>query len=499
VEGLERKWWTLIAVCTAIFMLLLDITVVNVALPDMQRDLDASFAQLQWVVDAYALTLATTVLAAGSLADLFGRRRVFTMGLVVFTAASFACGIATDAGVLIAARAVQGVGGGIMFAVSLALLANAFHGRERGTAFGIWGATTGAAVAIGPLVGGVLTEWAGWRWIFFVNIPIGIAAIFVTMVRVDESKNPNAGRVDWFGTAALTGSLFLLVYGLLQGNEKGWSSGLILGCLIGAVLLLAVFAAIELTRRDPMLDLRLFRGSGFVGAQVAAFAISSSIFAAFLYLTLYLQNVLGYSPLAAGLRFLPLSLAAFVVAAVSGNLTSRVSARWLMGAGLAIIAVSLLLMARVEPDSSWTLLLPGFILAGIGVGLTNPALASTAVSVVSPERSGMASGTNSTFRQVGIATGIAGLGALFQSTIASKLTAPGGSAPSHDLVAGVASGAFPPEIAQQARVAFVDSLSSILTIAAIAALAGSVLVVVLLRGVKPPQGGPAQGEAPAAE
>ena len=205
MEGLERKWWTLIAVCTAIFMLLLDITVVNVALPDIQRDLDASFAQLQWVVDAYALTLATTVLAAGSLADLFGRRRVFTIGLVLFTVASFGCGIANDAGVLIGARAVQGVGGGIMFAVSLALLANAFHGRERGTAFGIWGATTGAAVAIGPLVGGVLTEWAGWRWIFFVNIPIGIAAIVVTLLRVDESKSPGSARVDWLGTAALTG------------------------------------------------------------------------------------------------------------------------------------------------------------------------------------------------------------------------------------------------------------------------------------------------------
>ena len=333
MERLERKWWTLIAVCTAIFMLLLDITVVNVALPDMQRDLDASFAQLQWVVDAYALTLATTVLAAGSLADIFGRRRVFTMGLVLFTAASFACGIANDAGLLIAARAVQGVGGGIMFAVSLALLANAFQGRDRGTAFGIWGATTGAAVAIGPLVGGVLTEWAGWRWIFFVNIPIGVAAIVLTLMRVDESKSPHPGRVDWLGTAALTSSLFLLVYGLLQGNQEGWSSTLIRFCLIGAVVLMAVFVVIELTRRDPMLDIRLFRGAGFVGAQIAAFSISASIFAAFLYLTLYLQNVLGYSPLAAGLRFLPLSLAAFVVAAISGNLTSRVSARWLMGGG----------------------------------------------------------------------------------------------------------------------------------------------------------------------
>ena len=384
MQGLERKWWTLIAVCTAIFMLLLDITVVNVALPDIQRDLHASFAQLQWVVDAYALTLATTVLAAGSLADRFGRRLVFTIGLVVFTVASFACGVAGTAGVLIAARAVQGIGGGIMFATSLALLANAFHGRERGTAFGIWGATTGAAVAIGPLVGGVLTESAGWRWIFFVNVPIGIAAVIGTVLRVDESRDPAQGRVDWLGTASLTGFLFLLVYGLLQGNEKGWSSSTILACLIGAAALFAVFLAVELTQRRPMLDIRLFRQGGFLGAQIAAFAISASIFSVFIYLTLYLQNVLGYSPLAAGARFLPLTLFAFVVAAISGNLTSRVPARWLMGAGLAIIGVSLLLMARVDTSSAWTVLLPGFALAGIGVGLTNPALASTAVSVVPP-------------------------------------------------------------------------------------------------------------------
>src|SRR4029079_14933925 len=263
---------------------------------------------------------------------------------------------------------------------------------------------------------------------------------------------------------------------LLQVSERGVSVTLIRSCLIGAVVLLVAFLVTPPTPPGPMLDLRLFRGAGFVGAQIAAFSISASIFAAFLYLTLYLQNVLGYSPLAAGLRFLPLSLAAFVVAAISGNLTSPVSARWLMGAGLAIIGVSLLLMARIDSDSGWTLLLPGFVLGGIGIGLTNPALASTAVSVGTPERSGMASGTNSTFRQVGIATGIAGLGALFQSTIASKLTLPDGTAPAPDLVAGVASGGFPPSIAPQARAAFVDSLGSILTIAAIVALAGAVLV-----------------------
>ena len=382
--GLERKWWTLIAVCTAIFMLLLDITVVNVALPDMQRDLDASFAQLQWVVDAYALTLATTVLAAGSLADLFGRRLVFTIGLVLFTVASFACGIAGNAGVLIGARAVQGVGGGIMFAVSLALLANAFHGRERGTAFGIWGATTGAAVAIGPLVGGVLTEWAGWRWIFFVNIPIGIAAIVRDDVAGRRVEEPAAGPGRLARDGCADGIAIPARLRVAAGQREG--------------LVERAHPLLPDRRRRAARGVRRDRAratrsdarrpavpeAGFVGAQIAAFAISASIFSAFLYLTLYLQNVLGYSPLAAGLRFLPLSLAAFVVAAISGNLTSRVSARWLMGAGLAIIGVSLLLMARVDADSGWTVLLPGFVLGGIGIGLTNPALASTAVSVVPP-------------------------------------------------------------------------------------------------------------------
>ncbi len=489
MQVLGRKWWTLIAVCTAIFMLLLDITVVNVALPDLQRELHASFAQLQWVVDVYALTLATTVLAAGSLADLFGRRLVFTIGLAVFTIASFACGIADSAGVLIGARAVQGVGGGIMFATSLALLANAFHGRERGTAFGIWGATTGAAVAIGPLVGGILTESAGWRSIFFINVPIGIVAVIGTILRVDESRDPAHGRVDWLGTASLTGTLFLLVYGLLQGNQKGWSSPLILGCLISAGVLLVLFVAVELGQRRPMLEVRLFLGGGFLGAQIAALAISASIFSVFLYLTLYLQNVLGYSPLAAGARFLPLTLFAFVVAAISGNLTSRVPARWLMGAGLAIIGVALLLMARVDSSSGWTVLLPGFVLGGIGVGLTNPALASTAVSVVPPERSGMASGTNTTFRQIGIATGIAALGALFQSSIGSKLTSLTGTRPDRDVITAVASGQFPQSLAQPARTAFIDSLGTILTVGAIVALAGSALVFVLFRGHRPHHGG----------
>jgi len=491
MRGLERKWWTLIVVCTAVFMLLLDITVVNVALPNMQRDLDASFSQLQWVVDAYALALATVVLTAGSLSDLLGRRLVFAAGLVVFSAASAACGAAPTAGFLIGARAAQGLGGAIMFATSLALIAGAFQGRERGRAFGIWGATIGAAAAIGPLVGGLLTEGLGWRWIFFVNVPIGAAAVVAALVQLQESRDPTRARIDVTGTLALTGTLFLLVYGLLQGNDKGWSSATILGCLAGSAALAVVFALWELRTPGPMLDVRLFARPGFLGAQISAFALSSAMFSIFLYLTLYLQNVLGYGPLGAGVRFLPLSLASFVVAAVTGNLISRVQVRWLLGVGLAVCGVSLVLMARVHADSGWTVLLAGFLLGGVGIGIVNPSLASAAVGVVPPERSGMASGTNNTFRQVGIATGIAGLGALFEGRISSHLTSALGHSPGHGLVAGVAAGAFPPGIAGPARGAFVSGLHALLLVAAAVAFAGAISSLVLFRGFRVHQHAPA--------
>jgi EmrB/QacA subfamily drug resistance transporter len=488
MRGLERKWWTLIVVCTAVFMLLLDITVVNVALPSLQRDLHASFSQLQWVVDAYALALATVVLTAGSLADLVGRRLVFAVGLAVFAGASAACGASSSAGFLIGARAAQGLGGAIMFATSLALIANAFHGRERGFAFGIWGATIGAAAATGPLVGGLLTEGLGWRWIFFVNVPIGIAAVAGAVLGVDESRDPARARIDVPGTAALTGALFLLVYGLLQGNGKGWSSTTIVGCLVGAAALAVAFVVLELASRDPMLDVRLFARSGFVGAQIGAFAVSFAMFSIFLYLTLYLQNVLGYGPLGAGVRFLPLSLAAFVVSAIAGNLTSRVPMRLLLGTGLAVCGVSLLLMARVSAGSGWTVLLAGFVVGGVGIGIVNPALASAAVGVAPTERSGMASGANNTFRQVGIATGIAALGALFEGRISAHLTKALGHDPGHGVVTRVASGSFPAAFAGPAREAFVSGLRSLLIAAAIVAFTGALLCVVLLRGYRAQHG-----------
>src|ERR1700677_3552047 len=302
---MERKWWTLIAVCVAIFMLLLDITVVNVALPDIQRSLHSSFSDLQWVVNAYALTLAAFLLTAGSVADLIGRKRVFVAGLVVFTCASAVCGLSSSPLMLNLARAVQGTGGAMMFSTSLPLLAQPFHGRERGTAFGVFGAVTGAAVAVGPVLGGLITSGIGWKGIFFVNVPIGVVAVLVTLSKVEESRDPNATGVDWAGLITFSASLFLLVFALVQGNEKGWGSTEILALLIAAGVLMIAFVLAEHLQSRPMLDLALFRRPAFAGASIVAFAISASFFAMFLYLTLYIQDVLNYSPLQAGPCFPP--------------------------------------------------------------------------------------------------------------------------------------------------------------------------------------------------
>ena len=411
---MDRKWWTLIAVSVATFMLLLDITVVNVALPSIREDLGASFTDLQWVVDAYALTLAALVLTAGSLADRLGRRRVFAAGLGIFSLASLLCALAPDPTFLNVSRALQGVGGAIMFAVSLALVAQEFPaGRERGTAMGIYGATIGVAVAIGPLIGGALTDGLGWESIFYLNVPIGIAALVITYLRLRESRDPHATRIDWAGVITFSGSLFLLVLALVRGNDEGWGSTLIVSLLGGAGALMAAFIAFERRVAEPMLPLGLFKRPAFTGVQIAAFAVSGSLFALFLYLTLYLQSYLGLTPFEAGVRYLPITLASFIAAPIAGALLSRVPARILMSVGLAGGGVGLLLMSGIDAGDEWTTLLGGFLVAGLGVGLLNPVVADVAVSVVPREQSGMAAGINDTFRQVGVAVGIAALGAIF--------------------------------------------------------------------------------------
>jgi EmrB/QacA subfamily drug resistance transporter len=487
----ERKWRVLVVVCVAIFMLLLDITVVNVALPDMQRELHTSFTELQWVVDAYALLLACCMLNAGSLGDLLGRKRVFAAGVALFTVASALCGAATTPLFLILARGAQGIGGAIMFAVSLAIVSQEFHGRERGTAFGIWGATVGAAVAIGPLVGGALTTGLGWRWIFFVNLPIGAACVAGTLRELRESRDEGHGGFDLAGFATLTAGLFAVVLALLRGNDWGWSSGRTAGLLAGGAALLLLFGVVETLQESPMFDLSLFRIPTFAGAQLVAFAIAAGLFSQFLYLTLYLQNVLGLSALAAGARFLPLSVVSFVVAPLAGRLSARLPIRLLIGLGMTLVGVALLLMWGVHSSSGWTTLLPGFVVGGIGVGMVNPPLAATAVSVVEPRRAGMASGINNTFRQVGIATGIAALGAVFQSRIGSELSSRV-AGPTAELSRAVASGATQralqavpagarPHVAAAARQAFISGLNDLLLVAALVSFAGAVAGFLLVR------------------
>ena len=443
---MDRKWRALLIVCVGIFMLLLDITVVNVALPDIQKELHTSFTDLQWVVDAYALLLATCMLNAGTLGDWLGRKRVFIVGVLLFTAASAACGAATSPLFLNIARGAQGVGGAIMFAVSLAILSQEFHGAERGTAFGIWGATIGLAVAIGPLVGGVLTEYAGWRWIFFVNLPIGAVCVLGSLAYLHESRDEQHAGFDAVGFALFTAGLFALVLALLRGDAWHWGSGRTVGLFAGAAVLLVAFVFSQLREDEPMFDMSLFRKPAFAGAQIVAFAISAAMFSQFLYLTLYLQNELHYSPLQAGLRFLPLSLVSFVAAPIAGRLSARLPVRILLGAGMSLVGVALLLMHGITKSSDWTTLLAGFLVGGVGVGLVNAPLASVAVSVVEPRRAGMASGINNTFRQVGIATGIAGLGAIFQS-----------------------------------QGSFVAGLNEILLVGAFVAFAGAVLGIALVR------------------
>jgi EmrB/QacA subfamily drug resistance transporter len=493
---MDRKWWTLAAVSAGVFMLLLDVTIVNVALPDIERSLDASLSDLQWVINAYALSLAALLLTAGSLADRLGRRRVFAVGVAIFTTGSLLCGLAPSPLFLTLARAGQGVGGAIMFATSLALLSNAFQGRERGIAFGVFGAITGVAVAVGPVLGGVITSGLSWRWIFLVNIPIGIATIAAIVLRVEESRDPQASRPDWLGFLTFSSALFALVYGLIESTTHGWGSTTVVGSLAASAVLLAAFVAVELLQRAPMFDFALLRKPTFVGGLTSAFAISAGLFALLTYLVLYLQNVLGYSAVETGVRLLALTGAIFVTAGIAGRLSAHVPTRLLIGPGFVLIGVGLLLMRGLTPGSDWTHLLPGMILAGFGAGLVNVPLASTAVGVVEPARAGMASGINSTLRQVGIATGIAALGSIFASqlrdSVAGSLAGTPVAGHTHQIADAISSGQVSGAIASSpgparvlvanaAQAGFVDGLNLILLIGAIVAFAGAALALVLIR------------------
>lgn len=486
---LHRRWWALIAICGATFMLLVDLTIVQVALPKIQRELHTSFTSLQWVIDAYALTLSALILTCGTLADQVGRKRVFLGGVGLFTLASLACGLAGNATMLIAARAVQGIGGAAMFATSLALIAQEFHGRERASAIAAWGATVGGAVAVGPLVGGALTEALGWQWIFYVNIPIGVSTVALSATRMVNVRDPDADRLDWAGLVTFSGALFMLIFALLRGSAEGWGSTPIVSLLAGAAILLGAFLTVESRQQRPMFDLTLFGNRAFCGVSLATFAIGAGMFAMFPYLTLYLQDALGYSPLQGGLRLLPATVLTFLVPLLTRRLSGRLAPGLLLGAGLGLTALGIALMTGLDVGSTWTALLPGLLLTGVGIGLANPAIANIALGVVPPQRSGMASGISNTFRVGGLAIGVAALGAIFQSRLAASLETSLGR-PAPGLAKAVASGgvhaaaaAAPhrPDVIEAALRAFTTGLNTILIVGAGMVLLGAVMGAALVR------------------
>jgi len=422
-----RKWFALAATCFGLFMALLDVTIVNVALPTIQRSLHAGFADLQWVVNAYAVALAVVLVTSGRLGDIFGRKRIFMAGLGAFTLGSLLCALSGDITIggishinlLLYARAFQGIGGSVMLPLSLAIISSTFQGKQRGTAIGIWGGVTGLATAIGPLVGGVLVQKVNWQSIFYLNIPIGVVGILLTAWAVRESRDERAPRsIDVFGLVTITASVFCLVLALIQGSDKGWGSTYILTLFGVAIVALTLFVVGELRIRNPMVDPRLFTNASFTGAAIAGFTLSAGLYVLFFFLALYFQNSLGFSALDTGLRFLPLSGLVLIGAPLSGALTGRLGPRPLLVGGLALLTIAVALMTRISPRGTaddWVVLLPAFIIGGIGNGLVNPPISTITVGTVERARAGVASGANGLCRQVGAAFGIAFLGALLTS------------------------------------------------------------------------------------
>jgi EmrB/QacA subfamily drug resistance transporter len=471
-----RKWWPLAAVCAGACMLLVDVTIVNVALPDMARQLHTTFSDLQWVIDLYALVLGALVLTVGAVADRLGRRKVYLAGLVLFAASSLTCGLAPNVGVLIAARGVQGVGAAAMFATTMALISNTYTGREGGMAFGIWGAVNGAASALGPIIGGVLTANFGWRWIFLVNLPISVLAVALTLRVVTESKDPDPKRVDLAGMVTFTVAAGALTYALIRG---AWGSGETLALIAVTVAAVAAFIVAERRSAAPMLDLGLLRNPVFLAMLLAGALLSAAAWAGMTYQSLWFQSVLGLSAIQAGLVVLPCAASAFLVSGQVGRFLHRTSARWMVGCGLLVIAVGALAQAVVGQNTSWPPLIPGLVLVGVGAGLAMASLTSTAMAAVPWQRAGMAGGALSAFRQLGYAFGIAVLGEVFRA----GLTRTSGAGLSAALSGGQAQAvlARTPALSPVVHRAFANGLDLAYVVAAGLGLLGAVLVFTLAR------------------
>jgi EmrB/QacA subfamily drug resistance transporter len=417
----NRKWWTLGAMCFALFMIMLDNTVVNVALPSIQRDLHASISGLEWTINGYTLSFAVLLATGGRLGDIFGRRRMFLFGVVIFALSSATAGLAANSTDLVVSRVVQGVGAALMMPATLSIITDAFPASERGKAMGMWAGVSALALAVGPVVGGFLTEHVSWRAIFYLNIPVAIGAITASLFAVRESRDRTVGReVDYAGVVLLTGALTALILALVEGNEWGWGSTEIIALLIGAVVGMAAFVPVELRVKVPMVEFRFFSDRNFLGAVVVALIVSFSMLGVFFFLALYMQNILHYSPLEAGVRFLPSTLMIVGVAPVAGRVADRFGPRWLIAAGLGIVAASLYSFSGIAVDSSYLDLLPGFMLLGIGIALTMSPMTSAAMNAVSVDKAGIASGVLSMFRMVGGSLGVAVTGAIFQGAVGAN-------------------------------------------------------------------------------
>jgi EmrB/QacA subfamily drug resistance transporter len=458
-------------------MLLLDVTIVVVALPDMAAGLDASLSDLQWVMDGYALALAALLLGVGAAADVLGRRRVHVAGVVLFALASLWCGVATGPAMLVAARAVQGVGAAAMFATTLPLLGSVYQGRQRSVALGVWGAVSGAAAAVGPVLGGLLTDGPGWRWIFYVNLPVSVAAVWLTLRAVPESRGPRGRRIDWAGTVTFAVLAGAVTYGAVRAGSHGWGESGTVGWFAVAVAAVVGFVVVERRVTDPLIDPRLFLKPAFAAVMAGALAFSAAAFGVLPYTSIWLQTVLGMSPMRGGAVFLWLSLASFVVAAAGGRLLHGVPARITIGGGLLLIGVGQFCLTVLDAGSGATTLIPGLLLVGAGTGLVAPGVAGAALAAVEPERAGMAGGAVNTFRQLGYALGIAVFGTVLTSRMQGTL--PHGAA--HALAgggAGALRGAFPEHTL---RAAFASGLDAAAAAAGLVAVIAGVLVLALVR------------------
>ncbi|HEX6665287.1 MAG TPA: MFS transporter [Solirubrobacterales bacterium] len=453
----NRKWWTLGAMCFALFMIMLDNTVVNVALPSIQRDLDASISGLEWTVNGYTLSFAVLLATGGRLGDIFGRRLMFITGVIIFALSSATAGLAPDATALVVSRIVQGVGAALMMPGTLSIITDAFPAHERGKAMGTWAGVSALALAIGPVMGGFLTEHVSWRAIFYLNIPVAIGAVLATIFAVRESRDESVGRkVDFAGVAVLTAGLTALVLALVEGNAWGWGSPQVIGLLALAAVALPTFVAVENRVEAPIVQFDLLGDRNFLGAVIVALVISFAMLGVFFFLALYMQNILGYTPLEAGVRFLPSTVMIVGVAPIAGRLSDRFGPRWLIVGGLLIIAASLFSFSGIAVDSGYLDLLPGFMLLGFGIALTMSPMTSAAMNAVPVQKAGIASGVLSMFRMVGGSLGVAVTGAIFQASVGSSFET-----------------ATPTE--------FVDGLSLAMTVSAVVTVVGAVIAVATIR------------------